>query len=77
MNKRLSEEQGRKSYDRALKLELEFTEFFTGERTHPRQRHNDTHTRPVFRAGCNRLSVPSGRPGRHLRGGVLTGEARR
>uniref|UniRef100_A0A8C5CWV5 Uncharacterized protein n=1 Tax=Gadus morhua TaxID=8049 RepID=A0A8C5CWV5_GADMO len=29
MNKRLSEEQGRKSYDRALKLELEFTEFFT------------------------------------------------
>lgn len=29
MNKRLTEEQGRKSYERALKLEQEFTEFFT------------------------------------------------
>ncbi|CAL8306170.1 unnamed protein product [Lota lota] len=29
MNKRLTEEQGRKSYDRALKLEQEFTEYFT------------------------------------------------
>ncbi|XP_067085544.1 LOW QUALITY PROTEIN: disks large homolog 1 [Osmerus mordax] len=30
MNKRLTEEQGRKTFDRALKLELEFTEHFTG-----------------------------------------------
>ncbi|KAK7878790.1 hypothetical protein WMY93_030900 [Mugilogobius chulae] len=29
MNKRLSEEQARKTFDRAIKLELEFTEFFT------------------------------------------------
>ncbi|XP_078141576.1 disks large homolog 4-like isoform X2 [Centroberyx gerrardi] len=29
MNKRLTEEQGRKTYDRAVKLEQEFTEFFT------------------------------------------------
>ncbi|XP_055021317.1 disks large homolog 1-like isoform X3 [Boleophthalmus pectinirostris] len=30
MNKRLTEEQARKTFDRAIKLELEFTEFFTG-----------------------------------------------
>ncbi|XP_076010566.1 disks large homolog 4-like isoform X2 [Genypterus blacodes] len=30
MNKRLIEEQARKTYERALKLELEFTEYFTG-----------------------------------------------
>uniref|UniRef100_A0A3Q1B4T8 Disks large homolog 1 n=1 Tax=Amphiprion ocellaris TaxID=80972 RepID=A0A3Q1B4T8_AMPOC len=30
MNKRLTEEQARKTYDRAVKLEQEFTEFFTG-----------------------------------------------
>ncbi|KAJ0065366.1 hypothetical protein NL108_007575, partial [Boleophthalmus pectinirostris] len=29
MNKRLTEEQARKTFDRAIKLELEFTEFFT------------------------------------------------
>ncbi|XP_053726572.1 disks large homolog 4-like isoform X5 [Synchiropus splendidus] len=29
MNKRLSEEQARKTFDRAVKLELEFTEYFT------------------------------------------------
>ncbi|KAM3876362.1 disks large homolog 4-like [Diretmus argenteus] len=29
MNKRLTEEQGRKTYDRAVKLEQEFTEYFT------------------------------------------------
>ncbi|KAG9329719.1 hypothetical protein JZ751_029948, partial [Albula glossodonta] len=29
MNKRLSEEQGRKTFDRAMKLEQEFTEHFT------------------------------------------------
>ncbi|XP_061540697.1 disks large homolog 1-like isoform X5 [Phycodurus eques] len=29
MNKRFTEEQGRKSYDRAVKLEQEFTEYFT------------------------------------------------
>lgn len=31
MNKRLTEEQGRKTLDRAAKLEQEFTEHFTGE----------------------------------------------
>ncbi|XP_063747341.1 discs large homolog 1-like protein isoform X4 [Eleginops maclovinus] len=30
MNKRFTEEQARKTFDRAVKLELEFTEFFTG-----------------------------------------------
>ncbi|KAM9762740.1 disks large homolog 4-like isoform 2-T2 [Menidia menidia] len=30
MNKRLTEEQARKTFDRAVKLEQEFTEFFTG-----------------------------------------------
>ena len=37
MNKRLTEEQGRKTFDRATKLEQEFTEHFTGTitpRTH-------------------------------------------
>lgn len=33
MNKRLTEEQARKAYDRAVKLEQEFTEYFTGEST--------------------------------------------
>lgn len=31
MNKRFTEEQARKSYDRAVKMEQEFTEYFTGE----------------------------------------------
>lgn len=30
MNKRLTEEQVRKNYDRAMKLEQEFGEYFTG-----------------------------------------------
>lgn len=30
MNKRLTEEQARKTFDRAVKLEQEFGEFFTG-----------------------------------------------
>lgn len=30
MNKRFTEEQARKTYDRAVKLEQEFTEYFTG-----------------------------------------------
>lgn len=30
MNKRLTEDQGRKTFDRANKLEQEFTEHFTG-----------------------------------------------
>lgn len=30
MNKRFSEEQARKTFDRAVKLEQEFTEYFTG-----------------------------------------------
>ncbi|XP_016303312.1 disks large homolog 1 isoform X11 [Sinocyclocheilus anshuiensis] len=41
MNKRLMEEQGRKTYDRAMKLEQEFLEHFTGENSrvnlHPNQ----------------------------------------
>lgn len=35
MNKRLTEEQGRKTLDRAAKLEQEFTEHFTGEEATP------------------------------------------
>lgn len=31
MNKRLTDEQGRKTFDRAAKLEQEFTEHFTGQ----------------------------------------------
>lgn len=31
MNKRFTEEQARKTFDRAVKLEQEFTEYFTGE----------------------------------------------
>lgn len=31
MNKRLTDEQGKKTFDRATKLEQEFTEHFTGE----------------------------------------------
>jgi len=34
MNKRLTEEQGRKTYDRAMKLEQEFMEHFTGLSAH-------------------------------------------
>lgn len=30
MNKRLTEEQAKKTYDRAIKLEQEFGEYFTG-----------------------------------------------
>lgn len=30
MNKRLTEEQARKTFERAMKLEQEFTEHFTG-----------------------------------------------
>lgn len=30
MNKRLTEEQAKKTFDRAMKLEQEFGEFFTG-----------------------------------------------
>lgn len=31
MNKRMSEEQARKTYERAMKLEQDFAEYFTGE----------------------------------------------
>ena len=31
MNKRLTEDQAQKTYDRALKLEQEFGEYFTGK----------------------------------------------
>lgn len=35
MNKRLTEEQARKTFDRAVKLEQEFTEYFTGSLPSP------------------------------------------
>lgn len=31
MNKRMTEEQAKKTYERALKMEQEFAEYFTGE----------------------------------------------
>lgn len=31
MNKRITEEQAKKTYERALKLEAEFGEYFTGK----------------------------------------------
>lgn len=31
MNKRMTEEQARKTYERAIKMEQEFAEYFTGE----------------------------------------------
>lgn len=31
MNKRMTEEQAKKTYDRALKMEQEFGEYFTGK----------------------------------------------
>lgn len=36
MNKRLTEEQAKKTYDRAIKLEQEFGEYFTGKFPWPR-----------------------------------------
>lgn len=38
MNKRLAEDQARKTFDRAVKLEQEFTEYFTG--LSPSPNHN-------------------------------------
>jgi disks large protein 1 len=35
MNKRLTEEQSRKTFDRATKLEQEFAEHFTGDKLTP------------------------------------------
>lgn len=35
MNKRLTEEQAKKTYDRAIKLEQEFGEYFTGKFIYP------------------------------------------
>lgn len=35
LNKRLTEEQAQKTYDRALKLEQEFGEYFTGKCSRP------------------------------------------
>lgn len=32
MNKRMTEEQAKKTYERALKMEQEFAEYFTGKR---------------------------------------------
>lgn len=37
MNKRLTEEQARKTFDRAVKLEQEFTEYFTGSLPSPKE----------------------------------------
>lgn len=34
MNKRMTEEQAKKTYERALKMEQEFGEYFTGESKH-------------------------------------------
>lgn len=34
MNKRMTEEQAKKTYDRALKMEQEFGEYFTGKSTY-------------------------------------------
>lgn len=42
MNKRLTEEQARKTFDRAVKLEQEFTEFFTGLLPSPNHNSHDT-----------------------------------
>lgn len=33
MNKRMTEDQAKKTYERALKMEQEFGEYFTGEST--------------------------------------------
>lgn len=33
MNKRMTEEQAKKTYERALKMEQEFAEYFTGSYT--------------------------------------------
>lgn len=33
-NKRMTEDQARKTYDRAMKLEQEFGEYFTGKHIH-------------------------------------------
>lgn len=33
MNKRMTEEQARKTFERAVKLEAEFSEYFTGNPT--------------------------------------------
>ncbi len=35
MNKRITDEQARKTYERAMKLEQEFGEYFTGENLDP------------------------------------------
>ncbi|KAF0046427.1 hypothetical protein F2P81_000060 [Scophthalmus maximus] len=40
MNKRLTDEQGRKTFDRATKLEQEFTEHFTGDTPAAGQPHD-------------------------------------
>ncbi|KAI4904696.1 hypothetical protein NFI96_027266 [Prochilodus magdalenae] len=40
MNRRLTEEQGRKTYDRAMKLEQEFTEHFTDRFFNDASEHN-------------------------------------
>ncbi|KAK1876005.1 Disks large like 4 [Dissostichus eleginoides] len=53
LNKRLSEDQARKALDRAIKLEQDFLECFTGKHTHSQTHthththtHRDTHTHP-------------------------------
>lgn len=71
MNKRLTEEQGRKTFDRATKLEQEFTEHFTGEPV-----VSDlllTGNAPV--ALTRPLCLHSHHPGRHLGGDLRAGQA--
>lgn len=41
MNKRLTEEQAKKTYDRAIKLEQEFGEYFTGMFLLTKKNHRD------------------------------------
>lgn len=79
MNKRLTEEQGRKTFDRATKLEQEFTEHFTGEGF----RVMDVRSFPTscrvceLCFGCDETACCScsHRSGRHLGGDLRAGEA--
>lgn len=74
MNKRLTDEQGRKTFDRATKLEQEFTEHFTGEGLGA----SPTSCRVCeLRIGRGQTACCScsHRSGRHLGGDLRAGEA--
>lgn len=47
INKRITEEQARKAFDRATKLEQEFTECFSGERSQFPVSHADRESAEV------------------------------